>query len=80
MWTASARSQYPRSGGRYASDVTDAEFALIEPLLPKAKRGGRPRTTAPREVLNAVLYLLRTGCPWSMLPQHYPPKSTVYGY
>ncbi|MGH6915377.1 MAG: IS5 family transposase [Geminicoccales bacterium] len=80
MWTASARSQYVRSAPRYASDVTDAEFALIEPLLPRSKRGGRPRTAALREVLNAILYLLRTGCPWSMLPRELPPKSTVYGY
>ena len=80
MWTASARSQYRRSGGRYASDVTDAEFALIAPLLPGCKRGGRPRTTALREVLNAILYLLRSGCPWRMLPKDFPPRSTVYGY
>ena len=63
MWTDSARRQYQRSGPRYASDLTDAEFALIEPMLPAAKRGGRHRTTALREVLNAILYLLRTGCP-----------------
>ena len=50
MWTASARHQYRRSGGRYATDVTDAEFALIEPLLPPAKRGGRRRTTAAQGV------------------------------
>ena len=80
MWTASARLQYRRSGGRYATDVTDAGFALIEPLLPSSKRGGRPRTTGLREVLNAILYLLRTGCPWSTLPREFPPKSTVYGY
>jgi hypothetical protein len=63
MWTASARHHYRRSGGRYATDVTDAEFARIEPLLPAAKRGGRRRKTLLREVLNALLYLLRTGCP-----------------
>ena len=80
MWTASARHQYRRSGGRYATDVTDAEFALIEPLLPRAKHGGRRRTTVLREVLNALLYLLRTGCPWRMLPRGFPPRSTVYGY
>src|SRR3954469_3823507 len=80
MWTASARHHYRRSGGRYATDVTDAEFARIEPLLPARKRGGRRRTTLLREVLNALLYLLRTGCPWRMLPREFPPKSTVYGY
>ena len=80
MWTASARHHYRRSGGRYATDVTDAEFALIAPLLPPAKRGGRRRTTVLREVLNALLYLLRTGCPWRMLPREFPPRSTVYGY
>jgi putative transposase len=80
MWTASARHQYRRSGGRYTTDVTDAEFALIEPLLPVAKGGGRRRTTLLREVLNALLYLLRTGCPWRLLPREFPPRSTVYGY
>jgi len=80
MWTASARHQYRRSGRRYATDVTDEEFALIEPLLPLAKRGGRRRTTRLREVVNALLYLLRTGCPWRMLPREFPPRSTVYGY
>ena len=80
MWTASARHHYRRTGGRYATDVTDAEFALIEPLLPAARRGGRRRATSLREVLNALLYLLRTGCPWRMLPREFPPRSTVYGY
>jgi transposase len=79
MGTASARVQYRRAGGRYASDVTDAEFALIEPLLPLPRAGGRPRRTALRDVLNAVLDLLRTGCPWRMLPREFPPRSTVYG-
>ena len=80
MWTASARAQDHRCGARYASDVSDAEFALIAPLLPAPQPGGRPRTTALREVFNAILYLLRTGCPWRMLPKDFPPKSTVYGY
>jgi putative transposase len=80
MWTASARCQYERLSERYASDVTDAEFALIEPLLPPARRGGRRRTTDLRDVLNAILYLIRTGCQWRMLPREFPPRSTVYGY
>jgi putative transposase len=80
MWTDSARAQYTRSNDRYPSDMTDAEFALIKPLLPPAKRGGRPRTVDLREVLNAILYLLRTGCQWSMLPKEFPPRSTVYEY
>jgi len=80
MWTASARAQYRRSGRRYTTDLSDAEFAVIAPLLPVAKRGGRPRTIMLREVLNAILYLLRTGCPWRLLPKDFPPRSTVYGY
>lgn len=80
MWTASARAQYRRCGRRYTTDLSDAEFALIAPLLPPPRHGGRPRTTGLREVLNAILYLLRSGCPWRMLPKDFPPKSTVYGY
>ncbi|MEZ5935227.1 MAG: IS5 family transposase [Alphaproteobacteria bacterium] len=80
MWTAFARTHCERVHTRYASDVTDDEYGLIEPLLPSAKRGGRPRTTGLREVLNAILYLVRTGCPWDMLPKDFPPRSTVYDY
>ena len=80
MWTAFARTHYERVNTRYASDVTDDEFGLIAPLLPSARRGGRPRTTDLRKVLNAILYLIRTGCPWDMLPKEFPPKSTVYDY
>jgi putative transposase len=80
MWTDSARRQYQRLGRRYASDLTDEEFALIGPMLPPAKGGGRPRGADLRTVLNAILYLLRTGCQWRMLPKDFPPRSTVYGY
>ena len=53
---------------------------MLEPLLPRAKALGRPRTTALREVVNAILYLLRSGCPWRMLPRDFPPRSTVQRY
>jgi putative transposase len=65
---------------RYPSDLTDAQWQEIEPLIPPAKPGGRPRETDMREVLNAINYLLRTGCQWRFLPRDFPPKSTVYDY
>src|ERR671916_3306888 len=63
----------------YPSDVTDEQWALIEPLIP-VYPGGRPRTTDLRDVVDAVLYLLRTGCQWRYLPKDFPPKSTVWRY
>ena len=80
MWTPENRGLYERKGARYPSDLTDEEWALIEPLIPPARRGGRPRTVKLREVMNAVLYLLGTGCQWRALPKDLPPKSTVYDY
>jgi putative transposase len=65
---------------RYTSDLTDAEWAILEPLIPPAKPGGRPRTTAMREVLNAIFYVLKTGCQWANLPGDFPPYSTVFDY
>ncbi|MEZ5932126.1 MAG: IS5 family transposase [Alphaproteobacteria bacterium] len=66
---------------RYASDVTDDEEAWLDrAYLPPARHGGRRRTTDLREVLNAILYLVRTGCQWRLLPKDFPPWSTVYGY
>jgi transposase len=79
-WTASARRQYARPAARYATDLTDAEYVLIAPHLPAPKRLGRPRRVGLREVVNAILYLLRTGCPWRLLPKEFPPRSTVFGY
>jgi transposase len=64
----------------YPSDVTDDQWALIEPHLPPAPLGGRPRKTDIRDVLNAVFYILRTGCQWRYLPGDFPPKSTVWRY
>lgn len=79
MWTKKHRETYVRVGGRYPSDMTDAEWAMLEPLIPAAKHGGRPRKTDMRAAINAILYLLRTGCPWRYLPRDgFPPRSTVY--
>lgn len=79
MWTKQHRKTYVRVGGRYPSDMTDGEWARLEPLIPPAKPGGRPRLTNMREAINAILYLLRTGCPWRYLPREgFPPRSTVY--
>ena len=80
MWTKITRPKYERDLLRYASDLTDGEWQVLEPLLPRAKALGRPRTTALREVVNAILYLLRSGCPWRMLPRDFPPRSTVQRY
>jgi transposase len=63
----------------YPSDLTDEQFAIIEPLIP-VSRVGRPREVEIREVLNAVFYVNRSGCQWDMLPHDFPPKSTVYDY
>jgi transposase len=80
MWTEITRRKYQREGQRYASDLTDAEWALIEPHMPPAKRLGRPRETELRNVLDAILYIARTGCQWRMLPKEFPPFTTVQGY
>jgi len=80
MWTEITRPKYEREGQRYASDLTDAEWALIEPHMPAAKRLGRPRATELRAVLDAILYIARTGCQWRMLPKDFPPFTTVQGY
>ena len=77
MWTEITRRKYEREGQRYASDLTDAEWALIEPHMPVAKRLGRPRETALRSVLDPILYIARTGCQWRMLPKDFPPFTTV---
>src|SRR5918911_845672 len=64
---------------RYPSDLTDAQWALVKPLIP-VYPGGRPRTTSMRDVLDAIFYVLRTGCQWRYLPKDFPPRSTVWGY
>jgi transposase len=80
VWTEITRPKYERAGQRYASDLTDAEWALIEPQLPTVKLLGRPRVTSLRAVLDGILYIARTGCQWRMLPKDFPPFTTVQGY
>ena len=80
MWKPEHRAAADRRGLRYESDLTDAEWALVAPLIRPAKRGGRPRTVNVREVLNAIFYVLWTGCQWKALPKDLPPRSTVWEY
>ncbi len=85
MWTRENRGLYERKGVRYPSDLRDEEWALIAPLIPPAKRGGRKRSIDMREVdvreaMNGVLYVLETGYQWRALSKDLPPKSTVHDY
>jgi len=64
----------------YPTDLTDEQWKLVEPYLGDAKPGGRPRTTNLREVLNALFYLVRSGCQWRMIPHEFPPWRTCYNY
>jgi putative transposase len=79
-WTETTREHYRREALRFASDTTDAEWALLEPLMPRPAGIGRPREVGLRAVVNAILYLLWTGCPWRALPHVFAPRSTVQGY
>ncbi len=77
MWTPENRPKYDRSKLRYPSDLSDEEWAMIAPLIPRAKRGGNKRAIAERAVLDGVMSILSTGCQWAALPQELPPRSTV---
>ena len=79
-WNRTTRKDYKRDGRRYESDVTDKEWATLEPMIPKQGRLGRPRQTDLREVFNAIEYVLATGCQWRALPRDFPPYSTVINY
>ncbi len=80
-WNDTARREHRRERpGAVHSDLTAREWALISPMLPAAKRGGRPRTTDLRAVTDAILYIASSGCQWRMLPKDFPPVSTVQGY
>ena len=80
MWKPEHRRAANRRGLRYPSDLTDAEWAEIRPLIPRGKRGGGKRTVNMREVVNGVMYVLSTGCQWRYIPKDLPPRSTVNGY
>lgn len=80
MWTATTRAQHRRDGLRFASDLTDAEWSVLQPLLPPSSRIGRPSAWPMRDVVDAIFYVLRGGIPWRMLPPCFPPRQTVYGW
>jgi|SRR6266566_96239 putative transposase len=81
MWTQATRGRMAaieKKTKRYPSDLTDEEWPSIESLLPRPAKRGRRRTTDLREVVNAIRYMVRSGCEWRMLPIHFPPWQTVY--
>lgn len=80
VWTETTRPNYERHLGRYASDLTDQEWELVAPFLPPRKATGRPRVTPIRDVMDAILYIASAGCTWRMLPNDFPPVSTVRYY
>jgi transposase len=80
MWTNENRARYDRNRLRYPSDLTDAEWAHVEPLIPPPKRGGNRRHVDEREVVNGLMYVLSTGCQWRAVPTDLPPRSTLYDY
>ncbi len=80
MWTEITRPKYERKGLGYSSDLSDPEWAMIEPRLPQRNRLGRPPKTELRRVVNALLYMVRTGCQWRQLPREFPPYTTVQHY
>ena len=77
MWTDTTRAQYARANLALPSDLTDSEWALLEPFFPPPSHVGRPRKWPLRPIVEAILYLLRGGLPWRMLPPCFPPVSTV---
>lgn len=80
VWTEITRAHYRRDGLPYASDLTDAEWSVLAPFMPERCRVGRPREVDLRVVVNAILYILATGCQWRALPKEFPPSSTVQYY
>ena len=79
MWTPTTREQHSRTAARYETDLTDAEWAIIEPHMPPRSKRGRPPSWTFREILDAIFYVLRGGIPWRLMPTDLPPWPTVYG-
>ena len=78
MWTPTTRQQHSRPVTRYQTDLTDAEWRVIAPHLPKPRATGRPRAWPMREIVNGIFYVMRAGCPWRPLPNDFPPWGTIY--
>src|SRR6185437_9606181 len=78
MWKPEHRLAADRRALRYPSDLTDAEWAIVAPMIPPGRHGGRRRSVNVREVLNGIFYVLWTGCQWKALPKNLPPKGTVH--
>jgi len=78
MWTPTTRKQHICKTNRYQTDLTDEEWRVIEPHLPTAKSTGRPWAWPMREIMNGIFYVMRSGCPWRLLPSDLPPWSTIY--
>ena len=80
MWTATSRAQHSRVGLRFSSDLTDAEWVVLQPLLPPRSPVGRRPSWPMREIVDAIFHVLRGGVPWRMLSPCFPPRQTVYGW
>ncbi|NCB00193.1 MAG: IS5 family transposase [Clostridia bacterium] len=80
MWTDITRRQYRRDKLKYASDLTDKEWEVLGPILPGPSSRGRPRRVDLRSVVEAIFYVLESGCQWRMVPDSFPPRSTVQRY
>jgi len=78
MWTRETRARHDRAHLRYGSDLSDEEWRVLAPFLPPPAKTGRHRQWPMREMLNAIFYVMRGGCPWRMLPEHFPPHQTTY--
>src|SRR5271167_594401 len=78
MWTPTTRLQHSRPVTRYQTDLTDAEWGVIAPHLPKPCATSRPRGWPMREIVNGIFYVMRAGRPWRLLPSDFPPWSTIY--